>query len=203
MEENKETESNNGWLWAGLVIAGLIALDQKNKKDVVVKSLNVEKERVRYIESQYLILLQSYIERVRELPQGIREQLNDLISHYKGIDYDIASELQSVLIMVGNEQFSEAIMKLTKIVENILKDKYVQHNIIQPKGKFPTLFNMIEEAFKKYNWISKREYYFIELIREPRNQEAHTLNVNLSRNESFIYIMAGIELLHTFKGVKK
>lgn len=179
----------------------MIAAQEKGKNDLR-NLLLLEQQRRKKAEESYLSLLNEFMKRVNDLPEDIKNQLWDIYKHYKGIDENIAAELKTVLDLIDADKQSIAIEKLVKVIENILKERFVNEKLAPAKDKCPSLFQMIQQAFG-FKWISKREYKFIELIRDPRNLEAHELNVSLSRNETMIYVLAGIEILHTFKGIKK
>lgn len=202
MEEENEENDSNAVLWIALIGAVIYGLSKNKQNNELKAVLAIKEQRIQYIENEYLKLLQAYMAKVNELPLGVKEQIDYLIQHYKGIDTDISEELIRILKMVENGQQSEAILKLTKVVENILKDKFVKENIYDSKHKCPSLFEMVKQAFSR-NWITKREEKFIDLIRDPRNEEAHSLNVVFNPNEFFIYLLSGIEILHTFKGIRR
>lgn len=198
----QEENNNNAALWIALICALIYAAAKNKKNDELVAVLAIKEQRIQYIENEYLKLLQAYMFKVKELPLGIKEQIEYLIEHYQGIDSEISSELIRILRMVEGKQQSEAIMKLAKVVENILKEKFVKEKVYESKHKCPSLFELVKQAFHN-KWISTREQKFIELIREPRNEEAHSLNVVFNPNEFFIYLLSGIEILHTLRGIRK
>lgn len=192
----------NPWILL-LIGAGLLVIASQHKDNNELRNLlALEQQQRRKAEESYLTLLNEFMKRVNDLPEDVKSQLWDIYNHYKGIDENVGAELKTVLELIDADKQPIAIEKLVKVIENILKEKFVTEKIAPAKEKCPTLFKMIEQAFG-FKWITKREYRFIELIREPRNEEAHHLNVSFSRNEAMIYILAGIEILHTFKGIKR
>ena len=198
----KRKGDGDGWLLLLLGAAGVGLIAQENQKNELRANLALEQQRRMRAEQNHLNLLKEFMRRVNELPQDTKQQLIEIHAHYKGIDENIAAELQTILDLLDAGKIPIAIEKLVKIIENILKEKFVAEKKATAKEKCPSLFEMVKQAFI-FHWISKREYKFIDLIRDPRNEEAHNLNVSYSKNEAMIYILAGIEILHTFKGVKK
>lgn len=183
-----------------LFIGGIMwALTDENKR---LRNQIYKEEEKDKIKKDYLNLLKDYLTKNKSLPESVKAQLLDLKEHYVGIQDDIAIELNNIveLIRMGKEEL--AVATLTKIVENLLKDRYVEEHIVETRDKCPNFHQMLEHA-KKSSWISERSFHFSMILKNERNMSFHELNPILNENERLIGFLAGIEMIYNLKGLKK
>lgn len=125
--------------------------------------------------------LKEKIEESKDIPDSVKKELEALIQQYKDIDADVSRELMAASSLIEIKEYAKAIFALTKIIENLLKEKYSNNSIFESwkkaKGKNkPTFADFIEFA-KDENFISSEEYHFAKGLKEIRNEEGHELNV--------------------------
>lgn len=184
------------WILGALAVAGFVwALDEHLKNQSLKKKLE-------NMEHDYLKLLNSYLEHKKSLPDEIKEQIIHLRESYIGLQDDIAIELKTVHDLIESDKEEIAIEKLTKIIEHILKEKFIAEGKAKDKRSCPKLFKLLEQALS-FNWISKHEFYVSFILREQRNNEAHELAVKFPTNWKHIAFLAGIELIYNLKGIKR
>jgi DNA repair exonuclease SbcCD ATPase subunit len=125
--------------------------------------------------------LKEKIEESKDIPDSVKKELEELIQQYKDIDADVSRELMAASSLIEIKEYPKAIFTLTKVIENLLKEKYSKSQAFsdwkKSKGKGnPTFADFIEFA-KEENFISKDEYHFAKALKEIRNEEGHELNV--------------------------
>lgn len=188
----------NSWdpILTALAIGGFLWAIHENQKS---QSLQLQLQQK---ETDYLNLLSAYLNQRTTIPDEIKTQLIHLRERYSGLEDALSIELKSIveLIEIGKEEI--AIEKLTKVIEHILKDKYVSEGKAVNRSKCPKLYKMLESALE-FKWITKHEFNFLQLLRESRNEEAHELAVQFPTNWKYIAFLAGIELLYNLKGLKR
>lgn len=190
--------SKNFWLFlfAALAIGGFIwAIDEKTKRQKVETKLK-EKEK------DYLKLLSDYLSKHKGLPDEIKTQLIHLRDKYAGLQDDVAIELKTIVELIETGKEEIAIEKLTKIVEHLLKEKYISNGHAKDKRSCPKLYKLLEEALK-LKWISRHEFHFSMFLKEERNQEAHEIATKFPANWKYISFLAGIEILYNLKGIPR
>lgn len=189
---------NNIWLILTicLAIGGFIwAIDEKNKRLIAEKKLKQK-------EGDYLALLSSFLSTQNNLPLEIKEQLIHLRENYIGIQDDVAIELKTVIELIETNKEEIAIEKLTKIIEQLLKEKYVEEGKAKDKRSCPKLFKLLENALE-FKWITKHEFYVSCFLKDHRNDEAHELAVKFPTNWKYIAFLSGIEIIYNLKGIKR
>lgn len=183
-----------------LAIGGVLwAVSENQQKQNVIKQLMQKEHDNNVLKSNYLQLLQEYLNKQKNLSNAVKEQLIQIRDQYVGIQDDVANELKKVVGLIDAGQEEIAIANLTKIIENLLKEKYVEKNIVKDKSQCPVLHKMIEKA-KSLNWISERAFHFSMALKEERNATFHELNPSVSENEKIILFLSGIELIYNLKG---
>lgn len=182
-------------LGALAVLGFLWAIDEHFKRIDVKKRLD-EKE------DDYLKLMNKFLENRHSLPDEIKEQILHLRENYIGLQDDVSIELKTIheLIEQGKEEI--AIEKLAKVIEHLLKDKFIAAGKAKDKRSCPKLFRLLELALE-FNWITKHEHLVSTILREQRNDEAHELAVKFPTNWKFIAFLSGIELIYKLKGIKR
>src|ERR1035437_3825350 len=146
------SENKNIWvfIFAALAIAGFIwAIDEQTKKIIAQNKLKQK-------EDDYLKLLASYLEKTKDIPEEIKKQLYHLRDKYVGIHDEVAVELKTIIELIETKKEEIAIEKLTKIIENLLKEKFIEEGQAKDKNSCPKLFKLLEKALE-FKWISKHE----------------------------------------------
>lgn len=159
---------------AVLVIVWLILLNkEKDEKIEILANSNDEKDEINQ-------KLKETIENSAEIPSDVKEKLELLILEYKVIDNNLSSELQTAAGLIQIKAYPKAIGVLTKIIENLLKEKYRNDPELiansKKKGrKAPALIDYLEQA-RNQNVLSSEEFHSANALREIRNEDAHELN---------------------------
>jgi len=195
MENNNSDDSGWNFLLGCLAVGGFIwAINERNK----VNELN---NALQKSQTNYLNLLNDYTKHQNSFTEEIKSQLIDLRANYEGINDNVAVELKSITDLIESGQEETAIAKLTKVIENLLKEKYVAEGKANDNKSCPQLFKMLQEALT-FNWIDQNEYHFSNLLREQRNKEAHELAVKFPKNWKYISFLSGIEIIYKLKGFR-
>ena len=152
-------------------------------------------------ENNYLKLLNDYTKKQNSFTDEIKKQLVDLRKNYEGINDEVAIELKTIIDLIDHKKEEIAIEKLTKVIEFLLKEKYISEGKAKDSKSCPKLFKMLDDALA-LDWITKHEYSFSNLLRENRNLEAHELAVKLPSNWKYLSFLCGIEIIYKLKGIK-
>ncbi len=176
---------------AALVIVWLV-LDNMNKKIEIadLKKRNDEKNDVNK-------KLQATIEESKDIPADVKKQLEALIEKYNNVDNDVRQELIAASSLIEIKQYPKAIGVLTKIIENLLKEKYSNDEAFKEKTKkkpFPALKDFLDHA-KADNLITPDEYHFANGLREIRNDDAPDLNPKKSKLLTSSAFLCAVDLI--------
>ncbi len=176
---------------AVIVIVWLI-LDNVNKGKVIVelKKKNDEKDDVNE-------KLHKTIEESKDIPTEVKKQLELLVEKYRNVNNDVKQELLTASSLIEIKQYPKAIAVLTKIIENLLKEKYAKDEAFQIKTSkkgFPTLKDFLDQA-KADNLLSSEEYHFANALREIRNSDAHNLNPSKSHLLTSSAFLTSVDLI--------
>lgn len=166
-----------------------------------LKRMKAEEDKKKSQE-EYQKLFLLYLEKDKTLPDEIKKQFKDFIEKYSGIEPGIAVELRTILNLIENKQEEIAIEKLTKVIEDHLKNKYVQEGKAKDKQSCPRLSKLLKIALD-LKWISEHEFYVSLFLKDKRNEEAHQVGTKFPMNWKSIAFLAGIELLYNLKGIKR
>ena len=137
--------------------------------------------------------LKERIDEAKDIPESVKKELESLINRYKKIDPDVSNELMAASSLIKIKEYPKAIFTLTKIIENLLREKYLKSEAFVSWKKTnrrnnPVFGDFIEFA-KAEKFISKDEYHFAKGLKELRNEEAHELNItknNLITSSAFL-----------------
>lgn len=188
----------NPWIifFGALAAGGFIwALNERTKKNLVIKQANK-------LEKDYLQLLAVYLEKQPDIPDEIKQQLIRMRGKFIGINDDIAIELKTIIELIEDNKEEIAIEKLTKTIENILKEKLLDEGHIKEKVFTPVLYEMLKKA-RDLKWISNNEFHFSCFLKDERNIEAHKLATRFPDNWKYISFFAGIEIIYNLKGISR
>lgn len=175
----------------GFFLLLLWLLRQETKKREVAEKIaaNAIGERDFY-KSKYLNLLESKLIE-SDAPNEIIKELESLMNHFDKIDIKVHEQLNTIIKLLNDGYKEKAILDLTKVIENLLKDTF--EKIEGKKGK--KLYQLLEYARDK-NWIKPHEFAFSELIRSIRNKEGHELNNTIDNRTAYLAIFSGIEIIY-------
>ncbi len=175
-----------------LAIGGFVwAMNERSKKLLLQEKLDKK-------DDDYLKLMSGYLKNKKEIPKEIKDQLLNLRKEYAGINDKVALKLQTVIELIQDDKEEIAIEKLITIVENLLKEKYKKE--FKDK-KIPNLYGLLKKA-KEWKWITDYQFNFSLFVKEQRNEEAHELTANFSKNEKYIAFLTGIEIIYQLAGFK-
>ncbi|MGI6342170.1 MAG: hypothetical protein ACOXZ9_04235 [Bacteroidales bacterium] len=179
-----------------LAIGGFIwALNEKSKRQIA--ELELDKKN-----KDYLQLMSSYLKTIDDIPESLKTQLINLRKEYIGVDDAVAVRLQEVIELIQFGKRKIALEKLALVIENLLKEKYINEGIVKDRKSCPSLFKMLEKA-RDLKWITKHHFNFSLFLKDKRNEEAHELTPNISENEIIIAFFSGIEIIYQLKGIKR
>ena len=100
-----DSKIENIWfIAAGLIILWLFIANKKKNKEISE--------------------LKNEIDKNQNLTEEIKHQLKELIQNNEEIDPKIANELSQIVSLLEIKQDTTAILKLAKIIENLLKELY-------------------------------------------------------------------------------
>lgn len=180
-----------------LAIIVYFFVEKKKREDELIESrdreqkLDRENTALRNVVTDLKDEVNEIIDRKDELPKEVKSQLKSLIEEYKDIDEKVTDELLSVKALIDMKEEAKAIMNLAKIIENLLKKIYKGDRELKSNPRF---FELIDHAEKK-NLIEKDEYYFLNGMREIRNQEAHNLSVKKGFNIASTSFLIGLSII--------
>lgn len=149
--------------------------------------------------SNIIFDLQKRIDDNEDLNKEIKSKLTELIQNSKEVDPKIANELAQIVILLEVKQDNSAILKLTKIIENLLKELYKGDTELKELAntngrKFPVFADHLEHA-KNKKIISTEDYHLLSVMKSMRNDEAHELAVNKHKSKIFAAFIVGIGLV--------
>jgi hypothetical protein len=114
------------------------------------------------------------------------------------IDEDVKSELSQVAGLLGLQQEMPAILKLTKIIENLLK-QLLKSDVefskwLSTKNKKSATFHDYLEFANQNAIITKEDFHLISSLKQMRNEEAHEMNVIKDRGKLIGSFIAGVSI---------
>jgi hypothetical protein len=121
------------------------------------------------------------------LTKEIKGKLTELIRNNAEVEPQIASELGQIAALIEIKQDTSAVLKLAKIIENLLKELYKNDSKLKElanKGgrKKPSFADYIEHG-KNEKVISAEDYHMLSVLKIIRNEEAHELNVKKEKSK--------------------
>lgn len=127
-----------------------------------------------------LILLNEYLKQQNQtLPEPIKQYVIRLKEQYIGVNEKVAKELNNIENLINTGQDEQALQGLSKIVENLLKEKYKQECSSEKEDKkIPTYHKLLEYA-KEHTWISEDSFCFCNKLKNVRNKLTHELAAKL------------------------
>lgn len=152
---------------------------------------NVEKEKK-------LAALRREIERNKELGKQLQKMLLDLIEQNKTVNPALANELTQIITLLSVQQDTTALMKLAKVIENLLKELYEKDEefltkMKEAKRRKPVFADYLDHAYAK-KVVSKEDYHLLSVLREIRNEEAHENGVRKEVTRMAAAFVAGVSV---------
>ncbi len=167
-----------------LVVAGLVIL-------FLAIDNNEKKKRI--------AALQREIARNKELSVQVRRMLLELIEQNKTVNPALANELTQIITLLNIKQDVTALMKLAKVIENLLLELYGKDEELKVKVKADNrkkaVFADYLEHAKAKGVIGKEDYHLIAVLKEIRNEEAHKLGVVKEVTRAAAALVAGISVV--------
>lgn len=131
------------------------------------------------------------------LTETIRAKLLVLLEQNPHIDESVKAELTDIAALLSLQQEASAILKLAKIIENLLK-KLFKHDPefkgwYKNKGgkRSPDFAHFLDFAYDK-KMVSKEDYHNISALKSLRNQEAHEMNIAKDKTKLVGFFIAGL-----------
>jgi uncharacterized membrane-anchored protein YhcB (DUF1043 family) len=164
---------------AGIVITYLIV--DNIKKNIKIKELQKE------------------IDDNDDLNLEIKKKLSELIQNNKEIDPKVANELTQMVTLLEVKQDTSAVLKLNKVIENLLKELYKGDAELKELAKThgrknPVFADYLEHA-KIKKVISTEDYHLLSVMKGIRNDEAHELAVHPHKAKIFAAFISGLSLI--------
>lgn len=143
--------------------------------------------------------LQKEIDDNLDLNVEIKTKLTELIQNNHEVDPKIANELAQMVTLLEVKQDTSAILKLAKVIENLLKELYKGDvelkELAKTNGrKSPVFADHIEHARNK-KIISSEDYHLVSVMKSIRNDEAHELAVDKHKSKIFAAFISGLGLV--------
>lgn len=164
-----------------LIVAGIViyflAMDNKRKEEQIEKLL-------REIKGQ------------KQLSENVRKMLMDLIKQNQTVDPKLADELTQIISLLYINQSTTALMKLAKVIENLLKELYQKDEEFNTKLKGakkrkPVFADYLEHAREK-GVVSAEDYHLLAVLKGIRNEEAHENGVRKEVTRMAAAFVAGV-----------
>lgn len=167
-----------------LVVAGTIIvflLITNSKKEKKIKELKRE------------------IDEHEDLTKEIKKKLRELIENNSDIEPAIANELSQIVALLEIKQDLSAVLKLAKIIENLLKELYKNDSKVKEiaktnNRKHPVFADYLEHG-KNEGVISTEDYHLISVLKIIRNEEAHQIDVKKEKSRIISSVICGIGLI--------
>lgn len=182
----------NNKLWiafsviAGVIIIYLLIENNRKEKD------KAEKDRK-------IADLQKEIDENENINEEIKRRLTALVQNDYEIEPHIANELSQIVALLEIKQEPTAVLKLAKIIENLLKRLYkgepkIKELAKQNNRKTPVFADYLELA-KIDKVISMEDWHLLSVMKIIRNEEAHELDVQKERTHILATFISGISTI--------
>ena len=143
--------------------------------------------------------LQNRIDENENLNKEIRTKLSELIQNHNEVEPKIANELAQIVALLEIKQDTTAVLKLAKIIENLLKELYQEDieliELAKKNGRKNPVFADYLEHAKNKKTISNEDYHLLSVLKIIRNEEAHELSVDKEKSRIFAAFISGLGLV--------
>lgn len=179
-----------------LLIIGLIHLWNKDLENETLKF------KLKISEENELRLLNEYLKQHNQtLPESIKQHVIGLKAQYKGIDARVVKELEEIESFINTGKDEQALQGLSKIVENLLKERYKQESSSEPEKKKTLTFHKLLEYAKEQHWISENSFVLCSELKNIRNTLTHELAIKLDDNIKAKMFLGSIGVIYELKGI--
>ena len=146
-----------------------------------------------------IIALQNEINENENLTKEIKARLTELIKNNSEIDPKIANELEQILALLKIKQDTSAILKLAKIIENLLKELFKGdpelNELVQKNGRKSPVFADYLDHAKNKGIVSKEDFHLLSVMKIIRNEEAHELDIKKEKSRIIAAFISGLGLI--------
>ncbi|MBL7720243.1 MAG: hypothetical protein JNL72_15510 [Flavipsychrobacter sp.] len=130
------------------------------------------------------------------ISENIRQRLWALLEQHPDIDEDIKGELSQIASLLGLQQESTAILKIAKIIENLLRKLFKNDTAFKEwvvtNNKKKLVFADYLDFAHVTKVIPKEDYHIISILKLFRNKEAHELNVGRDKGKLVAACITGL-----------
>jgi hypothetical protein len=143
--------------------------------------------------------LKKDIDENEDLTKEIKQKLTELIENNLEVEPKIASELTQISALIEIKQDNSAVLKLAKIIENLLIELYkgdikVKEIAKQNNRKNPVFADYIEHG-RNEKVISSEDYHQLSVLKIIRNEEAHQLDIKKDKSRIVSPFICGVGLV--------
>ena len=143
--------------------------------------------------------LKKDIDENEDLTKEIKLKLTELIENNLEVEPKIASELTQISALIEIKQDNSAVLKLAKIIENLLKELYkgdvkVKEIAKENNRKNPVFADYIEHG-RNEKVISSEDYHQLSVLKIIRNEEAHQLDIKKDKSRIVSPFICGVGLV--------
>jgi hypothetical protein len=154
-----------------------------------------------FLDEQEKAVLRKQVRDSKDLNKQLRDMLLELIEKVKSGDQNIAQELASIVALININEETSAMVKLTKILEKLLKEVYkgdekVLEVAIKHNRKRPVFADYLERA-REAGLLEQEEYHLISVLKSIRNKESHEVNIEKEQSRIIASLIAGLRFVFT------
>ncbi len=199
-KSNTKQQNRNNWAFTLIALAGLLLwwlFKQNRRKDQVIHELRKEKNDI-YNE---LREINSIIDQSMDLTAEVKVKIRNLINENQTIEESVRSELLQAFILIQVQLSSKALLCLAKIIENSLRVIFANDGVYAQKYRADRFVDLLNHA-KDTGVLDRDEFHYANGIRELRNQEAHTLNVERDDSWKISSLLVATSIIIKLEGKK-
>lgn len=145
--------------------------------------------------------LKKQINANEDLNAKVRKMLLELIQRTKASDPNVSKELASIIALLNIKQEPTALLKLAKVIENLLGELFEKDErakeIAKADGRRKPVFADHLELAKERKLIDQDDYHLLSMLKGMRNDEAHKLNVRKEASRFLAAMISGIMFIMT------
>ena len=124
--------------------------------------------------------------------------MTELIHDSKEVNPKVANELAQIVTLLGVKQDASAILKLKKVIDNLLKELFKDDPVLLElakanKRKAPSFSDYLEHA-KNKKIITMEDYHLLSIVKSIRNEEAHELDIQKHKSKILVALITGVSL---------
>lgn len=143
-----------------------------------------------------LAALQREIERNQRLSREVRRMLQELIAQNQDVNPALANEITQIIALLNINQDTTALLKLAKVVENLLKELYtddpeLKEKLKAQKRRKAQFADLLDHA-RDRQVITAEDYHLLAVLKGIRNDEAHELGVKKEFTRMAAAFVAGV-----------